>query len=186
MHRHCLQVKEYCSKLKVYSCFNSCTFSLLNTPLYILYTRKLVHWLRTNCPKSLSASSCTLQTITQQERVTRCLLFTLQSIYLHNLCTRLHSQSHHAFTNGYSIYWPIKSLTRVFEFSTDWNYHLTLKMASPQVVEMSVTNNSPSQDSTHPDDLFQSRPLHSVSEYWSCDIQTREFYFYFLVICAYA
>ena len=37
------------------------------------------------------------------------------------------------------------------------NYHLTLKMASALVVEMSVTNNSPSQDSNHPDDLFQSR-----------------------------
>ena len=35
------------------------------------------------------------------------------------LCTCLHSQSHHAFTNGYLIYWPIKSLTKVFEFSTD-------------------------------------------------------------------
>ena len=32
-----------------------------------------------------------------------------------------------------------------------------LKMASAQVVETSVTNNSPSQDSNHPDDLFQSR-----------------------------
>ncbi|KAK2549486.1 hypothetical protein P5673_030027 [Acropora cervicornis] len=30
-------------------------------------------------------------------------------------------------------------------------------MASTQVVETSVTNNSPSQDSYHPDDLFQSR-----------------------------
>ena len=34
---------------------------------------------------------------------------------------------------------------------------LTLKMASAQVVETSVDNNSPSQDSNHPDDLFQSR-----------------------------
>ena len=34
---------------------------------------------------------------------------------------------------------------------------MTLKMASAQVVETSVTNNSPSQDSYHPDDLFQSR-----------------------------
>ena len=33
----------------------------------------------------------------------------------------------------------------------------TLKMASAQVVETSVTNNSPSQNSNHPDDLFQSR-----------------------------
>ena len=30
-------------------------------------------------------------------------------------------------------------------------------MASAQVVETSVTNNSPSQDSSHPDGLFQSR-----------------------------
>ncbi|XP_074617180.1 uncharacterized protein LOC141876458 [Acropora palmata] len=30
-------------------------------------------------------------------------------------------------------------------------------MASAQVVEMSVANNSPSQDSSHSDDLFQSR-----------------------------
>ena len=30
-------------------------------------------------------------------------------------------------------------------------------MASAQVVETSVTNNSPSRDSYHPDDLFQSR-----------------------------
>ena len=28
---------------------------------------------------------------------------------------------------------------------------------TPQFVKMSVTNNSPSQDSNHPDDLFQSR-----------------------------
>ena len=33
----------------------------------------------------------------------------------------------------------------------------TLKMASAQVVETSVNNNSPSHDSNHPDDLFQSR-----------------------------
>ena len=42
------------------------------------------------------------KTCTQQETVTPCLLFILQPIYLHNLS--LHSQSHHAFTNGYSIY----------------------------------------------------------------------------------
>ena len=35
--------------------------------------------------------------------------------------------------------------------------NLTVKMASAQVVESSVTNNSLSQDSNHPDDLFQSR-----------------------------
>ena len=36
---------------------------------------------------------------------------------------------------------------------------LTLKMASIQVVKTSVTNNSPSQDSNHPDDLFQLRKI---------------------------
>ena len=34
------------------------------------------------------------------------------------------------------------------------DYHLTVKMASAQVVETSVTNNSLSQDSNHPDDLL--------------------------------
>ena len=32
-----------------------------------------------------------------------------------------------------------------------------VKMASAQVVKTSVTNNSPSQNFNHPDDLFQSR-----------------------------
>ena len=36
---------------------------------------------------------------------------------------------------------------------------LTLKMASIQVVKTSVTSNSPSQDSNHPDDLFQLRKI---------------------------
>ena len=35
--------------------------------------------------------------------------------------------------------------------------HLTLRKASAQVVETLVINNSPSQDSNHPDDLLQSR-----------------------------
>ena len=34
--------------------------------------------------------------------------------------------------------------------------HLTLKMASTQVVKTSVANKSPSQESSHPDDHFQS------------------------------
>ena len=44
-------------------------------------------------------------------------------------------------------------------------------MASAQVVETSVTNNSPSQDSNHPDDHFQSRYVTTgfkpFSQYWS-------------------
>ena len=41
--------------------------------------------------------------------------------------------------------------------------HLTLKMASPVVVETSVSNRSPSQESSHPDDHFQPRYI-----YFSC------------------
>ena len=40
---------------------------------------------------------------------------------------------------------------------TKTTYHLTLTMTSTQVVETSLTKNSPSQDSNHPDDLLQSR-----------------------------
>ena len=36
------------------------------------------------------------------------------SICITYLRTRLHSQSHYVFTKGFSICWPIKSLTRVF------------------------------------------------------------------------
>ena len=42
------------------------------------------------------------------------------------------------------------------EFSTDLDYHLTLKMASAQVLETSVTNNSPGSPITQMI-LFQSR-----------------------------
>ena len=56
------------------------------------YTRKLVYQLRTNCPKSLSTSSRTLQTFTQQETITPWLLYILQSIYLHNLSPHMSSQ----------------------------------------------------------------------------------------------
>ena len=47
------------------------------------------------------------------------------------------------------------------------NQVLTQKMASAQVVETSVTNNSPSQDSNHPDDLFQSRYFKNNNGGWS-------------------
>ena len=50
-------------------------------------------------------------------------------------------------------------------------------MASAQVVETSVTNNSPSQDSNHPDDLFQSR--YSVSTFkFKCSVVDGCSYFY--------
>ena len=47
--------------------------------------------------------------------------------------------------------------SRVLSMTNIFFLHLTLRMASAQVVETSVTNNSPSQDSNHLDDLFQSR-----------------------------
>ena len=42
----------------------------------------------------------------------------------------------------------------VFNFQLTKIDHLTLKMASAQDVKTSVANNSPSQDSGHPDDHF--------------------------------
>ena len=59
------------------------------------------------------------------------------------------------------IIWVIGVLRRTVV--SDWRFdnlcrsHLQTQVASARVVETSVTNNSPSQDSNHPDDLFQSR-----------------------------
>ena len=50
-----------------------------------------------------------------------------------------------------------KILKRIQIYKAILKVKKTLKMASAQVVETSVANNSPSQDSNHPDDLFQSR-----------------------------
>ena len=41
-------------------------------------------------------------------------------------------------------------------------------MASAEVVGTSVTNNSPSQDSKHPDDLFQSRYYFFIAQNSIC------------------
>ena len=66
------------------------------------------------------------------------------------------------FSNFFFILQTIQDLLikYIFNINTKLNTHsqvLTLKMASAQVVKTSVANNSPSQDSNHPDDLFQSR-----------------------------
>ena len=45
---------------------------------------------------------------------------------------------------------------------------LDLKMTSAQVVETSVANNNPSQDSSHPDDHFQSRYVTPGFKLFSC------------------
>ena len=45
--------------------------------------------------------------------------------------------------------WRFENLTKHLQS------HLTLKMASAQVVKTSIANNSPFQDSYHPDDHFQ-------------------------------
>ena len=72
----------------------------------------------------------------------------------------------HVFTANHITAWPIATLpidqsnrsSGFFHFWLNWlNIDpLTLKMASAQVVETSVANNSPSQDSSsHPNDHFQ-------------------------------
>ena len=55
---------------------------------------------------------------------------------------------------------PIKSLTKVSDFHLTKS--LTLKMASAQVVETSVANNSPS----HPDNHFKSRNVNEIANLW--------------------
>ena len=72
--------------------WDSATCLTYSTDYYQRITLKLVYQLRTNCPKSLSTSSRTLQTFTQRETITPCLLFILQSIYLHNLSPHMSSQ----------------------------------------------------------------------------------------------
>ena len=66
----------------------------LNKPHYRLglcygfnpqYRLPSTNYTRTNCPKSKSTSSRTLQTFTRHEKVTHCLLFISQLIYVHNL-----------------------------------------------------------------------------------------------------
>ena len=91
-----------------------------------------------NCCQPLSAPYKRL--LNQQETITHCLLFILQPIYLNNFA--------HVFTANYIPRLPTATL---------FIGHLTLKMASALVVETSVANNSPSQDSNHLDDHFQSR-----------------------------
>ena len=79
-------------------------FNLQYRLLSTNYTRKLVYQLRKNCPKSLSTSSRTLQTFTQQETITPCLLFILQSIFLRKL-------SAHVFTANHITYLPTATLS---------------------------------------------------------------------------
>ena len=53
-------------------------------------------------------------------------------------------------------YFPCPEENKFFAHTKNKLIMVNLKMASAQVVETSVTNNSPSQDSYHPDDLFHS------------------------------
>ena len=75
----------------------------------------------------------------------------MQPIYLHNLSPQMSLQP----IKSRVYQWLLYLLTNQIMHKGFWifnklNYHLTLKMA--QVTEMSVNNNS--QDSNHPDDLF--------------------------------
>ena len=89
---------------------------------------------------------------TQQETVKHCLLFILQPNFLHNLSPHTSSQ-------------PITSRITTATLSIDQsnrspgflNFQLTKKITFAQVVQTSVANNSLSQHSNHPDDIFQSR-----------------------------
>ena len=83
------------------------------------YTRKLVYSEQTalNRCQPLPAPYRSLLNRKQQHIV--CYSFHDPSICVSYLLTHLRNQSHHTFTNSYSIYWPITSLTTVFEFSTD-------------------------------------------------------------------
>ena len=58
---------------------------------------------------------------------------------------------------------------------------LNLKIASAQVAETSVAHNSPSQDSNHPDDLFQLRyvtlgfkPFPYLLKYLQCVMKSHQ------------
>ena len=106
----------------------------------------------------MSASSCTLQTIAQQETVTHFFLFIVQPIYLHNLS--LHTSSQSITSRIYQRL--LNPLTYQIAHQGFWIFNW-LKLAldsedgSVQVVRTSVAKNSPSQDSNHPDDHYQSR-----------------------------
>ena len=56
----------------------------------------------------------------------------------------------------------LEGLLLVTDVLTTCAEAIYLKMATAQVVEMSVVNSSPSQDSSQPDDHFQSRWLDNV------------------------
>ena len=86
-------------------------------------------------------------------------------IFLHALCWSFGlSESHLTNFNDHLGDWSLEkdccwrltfqqAVGKPFSESSD---HLTLKMASAQVVETSAANNSPSQVFSHPDDYFQS------------------------------
>ena len=77
---------------------------------------------------------------------------------LTNDTTSLQSQGHQGLTDRRPITsrlnWPIRSTTRVKYHQLTW-YNSFLKVKRAQVVETSVTNNSPIQDYVHPDDHTQ-------------------------------
>ena len=83
-----------------------------------------------------------------------------QSGYINNCCcclrwtvnSKKENQSLHAISVDQANRSP-----GVLNFQLTKNEQLSLKMASVQVVETSVANNSPSGNSSHPDDHFQSR-----------------------------
>ena len=92
------------------------------------------------------------------------ILHLLLHLFAHFFFQPPQSMTAHVFTVNHITALPTISpplnqsnrLPGILNFELTKINHLTLKIASAQVVESSVKNNSPSQDSNHPDDHFQS------------------------------
>ena len=93
------------------------------------------------------------------ETATNCLFISqpMSTVCIIDLCTCLHSQSHHAFTNGYSC--PPGFLNFRLSLDSEDGFRTGFRTW--------VTNNSPSQESYQPDDLFQSRYESLYLSQWS-------------------
>ena len=94
--------------------------------------------------------------LNSRKTISICVNFFFFNIILFLIETRTKPDGNGGLAERHCIYWPINSLTRVLNFQLTKTDHLTLMMASAHVVETSVTKNSPSQDSNHPRDNFQS------------------------------
>ena len=155
--------------------FKDLLYELLPVP----YTWKLVYKLlkKSHRIKPLPTSTCVLQTITQQKILTTHLLsLSLQPTanFIHQPNRNPSITPHHPATANHitvsaTNHSRDQSITTFVWISSR---HLTLKLASAQDVEKSVTTNSPSQDSFHLDDQIPSRK--QIYDKWSKKRTTKE------------